>query len=178
MQETSRIRGQWVAIGLVVSMIAVVITFSIIRHSGRGAAETNFLLLSYTQGLRDIDQGDYAEAVRHLTPVVESGSNPAAFGWRGEAYLQLGQYAHAEADLREAVRRESENPANHAALAEALARQGRFHEALPHLNRALELLESTPAPPTPSVRRWGDNLPQVLDQRKQLQEQLRQSEHP
>jgi tetratricopeptide (TPR) repeat protein len=169
--ETKRVRGKWFVIPFVAVIAVTTAAFLTIQLSGRGAKARNYLALSYTAGLRDIDEGFYADAVKSLTPVVESGTEPAAYGFRGEAYLRLEKYAEAEADFRKALEREPSLPANHAGLADALASQGKLEEALPHLDAAIEL-HRRGAPPPGRVRRWGDVLTDVLTRRMRLLQAL------
>lgn len=170
--ETKRVRGKWFVIPFVAVIAATTATFLNIQLSGRGAKERNYLTLSYMAGLRDLDEGFYADAVKSLTPVVESGAEPAAHGFRGEAYLRMEKYAQAEADFRNAVRREPGLPANHAGLADALASQGKLEEALPHLDAAIQLHRRPDAPPPGRVRRSGDVLTDVLTRRMRLLQAL------
>jgi tetratricopeptide (TPR) repeat protein len=166
-----RVGGKRVVIPLVIATVIVAAVFLTIQLSGRGAKSQNYLNLSYTAGLRDLDDGFLADAVKNLTPVVEAGDVPAAAGFRGEAYLRMEKYAEAEADFRRAIEREPNLPANHAGLADALAGQGRREEALEHLDRAIELHRQG-APPPGRVRRWGDFLGDVLTRRMRLLQTL------
>ncbi|MBA3315398.1 MAG: tetratricopeptide repeat protein [Planctomycetota bacterium] len=159
--ETKRIEGRYVVIPLVVLTAVVASVFLTIQLSGRGAKETNYLLLSYTAGLRDVEEGYYTDAVKNLTPVIKSGTRPEAFGWRGEAFLRMKKYAEAEADFREAIRREPNTPANHAGLGAALVGRNRRAEAIDEFDKAMELLERPDAPQPGTVRRTGDELAEV-----------------
>jgi len=153
------VRGKWFVVVFVPVVAAIAVTFITIKLSGRGAGKRNFLILSYTAGLRDLDEGFYVSAIENLTPIVEANSEPAAAGFRGESYLRLKKYAEAEKDFRTAIEREPGLPANHAGLGAALAGQGRHADALPHYDEALRLFDA--APPLGRVRRTGDTAEEV-----------------
>ena len=168
---TKRVPGRYVVIPLAIGALSLAAVFLTIQLSGRGAKAQNYLNLSYTAGLRDLDEGFYADAVKNLTPVVEAGDVPAAPGFRGEAFLRMEKYPQAEADFRRAIEAEPNLPANHAGLAVALDAQGRHEEALTHLDRAIELHRGqSPAPGR--VRRAGDTLTDVLTRRMRLLQKL------
>lgn len=130
------------------------------------------MLLSYTAGLRDLDDGFYKDTVKNMTSVIESGMKPEAYGWRGEAYLRLEKFAEAESDFRKAIEHAPHLPANHAGLGAALAGQHRYREALAHFDDAIEMHERPGAPAPESVRRWGDEPGMVLERRKEILETL------
>lgn len=180
MPEDDRVRisGKWIVAPLVAITAVITVVFLSIQFSGRGSTERNSLILHYMAGLRDLDDGAYASAVKNLTPVVEADAEPAAWGFRGEAYLQLEEYEKAEADFRLAIEREPQLPANHAGLAIALARQGRDEEALPHLDRAAELLESPGAPSPRTVPRSGNTLDAVLEWKQRLERSSLDADRP
>lgn len=159
--ETRRIAGKWIVVPLVVLMVVTVSVFLTIKLSGKGAAARNYLLLSFTQGLRDLDDGFYADAVKNLTPVVQADANPAAPGMRGEAYLRMKRYGEAEADFRTAVEREPRLPANQAGWGAALAGQGKHAEAIPHYETALKMFTDEAA--KPAVDRTGDTPAEVRE---------------
>lgn len=154
-----QVPGKWFVILFVPVVALTAATFINIKLSGRGAGKRNYLALSYTAGLRDVDEGYFASAVQNLTPVVDANSEAAAAGFRGEAYLRLKKFAEAEKDFRTAIEREPDLPANHAGLGAALAAQGRHAEALPHYDEALRRFER--APPHGRVRRTGDTSAEV-----------------
>jgi len=156
--EPKRIEGRYIVIPLVVLTAIVATVFLTIELSGRGAKETNFLLLSYTAGLRDLEQGYYADAVKNFTPVIQSGTKPEAYGWRGEAFLRMEKYGEAEADFRKAIASKPSDPANHAGRGAALAGQGKETEAIAEFDRAIELYEGAISPSRGTVRRTGDDL--------------------
>lgn len=158
--QTPRVRGKWFVIAFVAVIAVVTATFLRIQLSGRGAKSRNYLALSYTAGLRDVEEGYYADAVKSLTPVVQAGTEPGAYGFRGEAYLRMDQYPQAEADFRKAVEREPHLPANQAGLGSALAAQGRHAEAVSHFDAALTLFEKSNVRPA-RVRRTGDTADEV-----------------
>lgn len=160
------VAGRYVVIPLVIVVSLVGIVALAIRHHGRGAIETNRLLLCYMQGLRDIDDGYYNSAVENLTPVIKAGGRPDAWGFRGEAYLQLEQFQRAEADFRQAIQREPETAVNHAGLAAALAEQGEYEAALQEINKAISLFsERPPGVKQKPVPRTGDSLEEMKAQR-------------
>jgi tetratricopeptide (TPR) repeat protein len=156
--DTKRIDGRYIVIPLIVLTAIVATIFLTIQLSGRGAKETNFLLLSYTAGLRNLEEGFYPEAVEEFTPVIKSGTRPEAYGWRGEAYLQMKQYELAEADFRKAIESDLDDPVSHAGLGAALAGQGKTNEAIAAFDRAITLYDSGDAPSPGTVRRTGDDL--------------------
>ena len=166
MNESSRVPGRMVVIPLVIATAVVAAVFLNIQLSGRGAKAQNYLNLSYTAGLRDLDEGFYADAVKNLTPMVEAGDQPAAHGFRGEAYLRMKHHSDAEADFREAVQAEPGLPANHAGLGATLAAVGKHEEALAEYDSALRLHEQTSAEPG-RVRRTGDTPEEVRKLRAQ-----------
>lgn len=165
-----RISGKQIVIPLVAITVVIAVVFLFIQFSGRGSAERNSLVLHYMAGLRDLDDGAYASAVRNLTTVVEADAVPAAWGFRGEAYLRMEEYAKAESDFRRAIEREPQQPANHAGLGIALASQGRDDEARPHFDRAAELLEAAASSPSQEVRRSGDTLEAVQQWQQRIEE--------
>ena len=162
------IAGKYIVIPLTIVMLIVAVIFMIIRHSGRGAAEENFLLLSYTAGLRDIDDGYYASAIENLTPVVEAGGRPDAWGFRGEAYLQLAEYQKAEADFREAIKREPETAVNYAGLAAALAGQDNFPAALEAIDEAIARFPENLDREGKTVPRTGDSIEELKSARQEI----------
>ena len=160
--ESKRIEGRYIVIPLVVLTAIVAVVFLTIEMSGRGAKATNFLLLSYTAGLRDLEQGYYADAVKNFTPVIESGTRPEAYGWRGEAFLKMKKYREAEADFRKAIESNPGNAANHAGLGAALAGLGKRDQAMDAFDGAIRLHETGDASaPTGTVHRTGDDLESV-----------------
>jgi tetratricopeptide (TPR) repeat protein len=166
-----RISGPKVVVPLLIATGLVAVIFLTIQLSGRGAKARNYLNLSYTAGLRDLDEGFYVDAVKNFTPMVEAGDQPAAVGFRGEAYLRMEKFREAEADFRRAIQLEPNLPANHAGLADALASQGHLEQSLEHLNKAIEL-HRTDAPPPGRVRRRGDVLTDVLTRRMRILQTL------
>ncbi len=165
--DTKRIDGRYIVIPLVVLTAIVATIFLTIQLSGRGAKETNYLLLSYTAGLRDLEEGYYDDAVKNFTPVIESGTRPDAYGWRGEAYLQMKKYDLAEADFRKAVESDPDDPASYAGLGAALSEQGATKQAIAAFDRAITLYERENAPSPGTVRRTGDDLASVRSLRDQ-----------
>lgn len=155
--ETKRIDGRYIVIPLVIGTAIVGTVFVTIQLSGRGTKETNFLLLSYTAGLRDIEEGRYAGAVKNFTSVIKSGTRPEAYGWRGEAYLRMKKYVLAEADFRKATENDPDLPANHAGLGVALMGQGDTSEAMAEFDKAVELFQRHDVSPPGPVRRTGDD---------------------
>lgn len=170
--------GKRIVIPLVIAVSIIGAVFLAIQFSGRGSATRNYLILNYTAGLRDLDGGYYASAVKNLTPVVEADAIPAAHGFRGEAFLQMKKYAEAEADFREAIARQPKLPANHAGLGVALASQGHMTEALPHLKRAAEMLRGSVTAAPGEVRRTGDSLDAVLDWQRRVERKIERRETP
>ena len=162
------IAGKYIVIPLTIVMLVVAVIFMIIRHSGRGAAEENFLLLSYTAGIRDIDDGYYVSAIKNLTPVVEAGGRPDAWGFRGEAYLQLAEYKKAEADFRQAIKREPETAVNYAGLAAALAGQNKFPAALEAIDQAIARFPENADRDEKTVPRTGDSLKELKSHRAEI----------
>lgn len=166
--------GKYVAIPLIVLALVVTVTFVVIKNRGRGANEENRLVLTFMAGLRALDNRHYSLAVEHLTQVIDSKSRPEAIGFRGEAYLQMKKFPEAEKDFRAALAVAPDDPLNHAGLAEAVAGQGRFEEALAELDRAITL---TPAdPPERSgdeISRTGDSLEELQARRAEIAEQLK-----
>jgi tetratricopeptide (TPR) repeat protein len=158
---TKRIAGKWIVIPLVAVICVTVAVFLTIKLSGKGAAARNYLMLSFTQGLRDLDDGYYADAVKNLTPAVRADANPAAPGMRGEAYLRMKEYVEAEADFRTAVEREPAVPANQAGWGAALAGQGKHAEAIQHYEAALKLFTGDEA--GHPVDRTGDTPAEVRE---------------
>ena len=165
---TKPISGKWIVVPLVVVTVVTLTAFLIIKLSGRGAATRNYLALHQTAGLRDLEEGFYEDAVKNFTPVIEAGAEPSAYGFRGEAYLQMELYDEAEADFRNAVQYEPNLAANHAGLGAALAAQGRREEALREYAKAIKLLEAE-EPAKSNVPRTGDDLDEVIEKRDALQ---------
>ncbi len=157
--ETRRVSGKRFVIAFILVTAVTAAVFLTIQFSGRGAAKRNYVNLSYTAGLRDVEEGYYLDAVKSLTPVVESGAFPAAVGFRGEAFLRMKKFAEAEKDFRTAIEREPGLPANHAGLGAALAAQGRQGEAIGHFDAALGLFDNAPKPGR--VPRTGDTADEV-----------------
>jgi tetratricopeptide (TPR) repeat protein len=159
--DSKRIAGRYIVIPLVVLTAIVAAVFLTIEMSGRGAKEKNFLLLSYTAGLRDLEEGYFADAVKNFTPVIESGSKPEAYGWRGEAFLRMKKYVEAEADFRKAIEHNPKNPANYGGLGAALAGQGKKEAARAEFDHAIALFDGSKAQAPGPVRRTGDDLASV-----------------
>jgi tetratricopeptide (TPR) repeat protein len=159
--ESKRIDGRYIVIPLVVLTAIIGAVFLTIEMSGRGAKEKNFLLLSYTAGLRDLEEGYYGDAVKNFSSVIKSGSKPEAYGWRGEAFLRMKKYPEAEADFRKAIEHNPKNPANYGGLGAALARQGHKDDALAEFDRAISLYDGSKAQAPGPVRRTGDDLASV-----------------
>lgn len=170
--ETHRLSGKRIVIPLVIVVTIIGAVFVAIQLSGRGSASRNYLILHYTAGLRDLDGGYYASAVKNLTPVVEADANPNAHGFRGEAFLQMKKFEEAEADFRRAIVRQPDLPANHAGLGIALASQGRAKEARPHLDRAAEMLRESSKTTPGEVRRTGDSLESVIEWQRRVNKAL------
>lgn len=168
-----RLPGKYVAIALVMVILVITATFRVIKHQGRGAKEENRLVLTFMAGLRALDDQQYEVAVENLTEVIESKSRPEALGFRGEAYLQLKKYQEAERDFRAAIAATPNDPLNHGGLAEAVAGQGRYEEALAELDRAIALTPAS-APPRDAeeIARTGDSLEELEARRAEFAAQL------
>lgn len=167
------VAGRYVVIPLVILGVLVGVGLLIVRHQGEGAIETNRLLLSYMQGLRDIDDGYYHSAVENLTPVIEARWRPDAWGFRGEAYLRQEKFQRAESDFRQAVKREPNMAVNHAGLAAALAGQGGYSSALKEIDKAISLFPENQADAKQkTVPRTGDSLEQLKSLRSDWEARL------
>ena len=80
-------------------------------------------------GLDALNSGDYDGAIRHFTLALKPGAlagedREFAYLNRGKAYAAKGDYEHAIADLRMAVRLKPDDDDAKAALQDALAAQG------------------------------------------------------
>jgi Flp pilus assembly protein TadD len=99
----------------------------------------------YRRGCRLLDEGNAAAAVQLLARV--SASEPSARHARetlGRARLAAGQYAEAEADFAHLVNSAPDDDYAHLGLGMALARQGRFEEAVEHLALAVAMRPDRP----------------------------------
>lgn len=163
------ISGKWIVIPLIVVTVVTLTVFLIIKLSGRGAATRNYLALHQTAGLRDLEQGYYQDAVKNFTPVIEADAEPSAYGFRGEAFLQMKQFDLAIADFREAIKREPDRAANHAGLGAAFAAKGLEQEALAEYDKAIAMLE-TDESKKEKIPRTGDTRAEVIALRDELLE--------
>jgi Flp pilus assembly protein TadD len=94
----------------------------------------------YRRGCRLLDEGNPAAAVQLLARV--SAAEPTARHARetlGRARLATGQYSEAEADFTQLVESAPDDDYAHLGLGIALARQGRFDEAVEHLALAVAM---------------------------------------
>ena len=155
------VRGSTLVIGLVVLMVMTVVVFTAIQIGGQAASRKNFVLLSFTAGLREFEAQRYTDAVASFSDVIEVGGNAAAWGFRGESNLKLGRTDAALADFAHAVQIEPETPAVLAGYGAALAAQGRHAEAIEQFDRALARLAVPNAPPATAVPRLGDTAEKV-----------------
>ena len=159
-RELRTVRGSRVVVAFVVVTLSLAAVFIVIQVTGRGAAERNRRTLSLMAALKDLEEGRAGEAVAVLTPLVESEDFPSARGWRGEAYLRLGEIDKALLDFDAAARIEPNEPAVFAGRGVALTRAGEPAQALEDFNRALALREANPDGGL--VQRRGSTLASIL----------------
>lgn len=94
----------------------------------------------YRRGCRLLEGGDPAAALTLLERVA--AAEPQARHVReclGRARLATRQYAAAEADFAQLVQRQPDDDYAHLGLGLALARQGRFDDAVEHLALAVAM---------------------------------------
>lgn len=94
----------------------------------------------YQRGCELLDQGNADAAITLLVRVA--AAEPQARHVRetlGRARLSARQYAAAEADFAQLVARQPDDDYAHLGLGLALARQGRFHDAVEHLALAVAM---------------------------------------
>lgn len=103
------------------------------EHPGHVAARGSFALL-----LDRLGQHDTALAEFDLC-LERAPDDPGLLIRRAALRSSLGLFAHAEADLRHALRVEPANPDGHLVLGMVLSRKGVWREAIPHLRRVVEL---------------------------------------
>ncbi|HYT65777.1 MAG TPA: tetratricopeptide repeat protein [Vicinamibacterales bacterium] len=86
-----------------------------------------------------VDRGSYEEARAYAGGADAGLRYPGVFHYRvGEAFTRAGRYADAIAELRKALTFDSNEPAVHLALGQALLISGATGEALPYLAQAFE----------------------------------------
>jgi tetratricopeptide (TPR) repeat protein len=120
----------------------------LIRPAGAvtGAALVAFASLGLDDGIGGeqtrkavwlIEQGSFDEAGRYVEQIANGHSHPGVMRFRvAQAFLGAGRPQNAATLLREALRIDGPRPAIRLALGEALARTGRWSEAVGHLQAA------------------------------------------
>jgi tetratricopeptide (TPR) repeat protein len=105
--------------------------------------------VSRETGLKEFRMSDFAAAERHLSAAVDAGrSDTATLYALGMSYLKLGSFTQAQRALENCMAGNPEYAPALVGLAQVNAAIGRKQEALPLLQRALELgggAEFTPA---------------------------------
>ncbi|MBV8818076.1 MAG: tetratricopeptide repeat protein [Acidobacteriaceae bacterium] len=106
------------------------------------AADPNRLLeaqKAFQEGVAAEQQQKFPAAIeRFATAIQLDPGNDSAFLHRGNAYLQLGDSAHALADFLESLRLQPNNSRAYQARADAYLAEGKYELALTDLNQALE----------------------------------------
>jgi tetratricopeptide (TPR) repeat protein len=123
--------------------------------------------VSRETGLREFRMSDFAAAERNLSAAVNAGrTDTATLFALGMSYLKLGSFTQAQSTLEQCTVSSPDYAPALVGLAQVNAATGRKKEALPLLQRALDLgggAEFTPAKIKEMIFRLSPEQPAVID---------------
>ncbi|QDT37814.1 tetratricopeptide repeat protein [Stratiformator vulcanicus] len=137
-----RISGKVFVIAFLPAVVTIVILFSAIASIGVTPQQRNYAQANLVNALTQLRNERYDRAIELLDRAL--AANPrlnSAYGWRGEAYLALGEPKRAIRDFSTAITRESDVAVNLGGRGAAGVEAKLYSEAITDLRGAIARLE-------------------------------------